>query len=60
MSQSDADKAVRNAKLRINVVEEASSSVPKGKVIRDTPTGVQPEGTTVWVYVSSGPQEEQE
>ena len=60
MSQSDADKAVRNAKLRINVVEEASSSVPKGKVIRYTPTGVQPEGTTVWVYVSSGPQEEQE
>ncbi|MDY2778049.1 MAG: Stk1 family PASTA domain-containing Ser/Thr kinase [Collinsella sp.] len=56
MSQNDADKAVREAGLHINIVEQPSSSVPKGKVISYDPAGVQPKGTTIWVYVSTGPE----
>ena len=54
MDQEAAQKAIANAGLRYNPVEQPSMTVPKGKVISYDPAGKQPEGTTIWIYISTG------
>ncbi|HVF76017.1 MAG TPA: Stk1 family PASTA domain-containing Ser/Thr kinase [Acidimicrobiales bacterium] len=46
-----------NAGLKVKTVQEASDTVPQGKVIRTDPTGGTEvdEGATVTIFVSSGP-----
>ncbi|MDO4596540.1 MAG: Stk1 family PASTA domain-containing Ser/Thr kinase [Coriobacteriaceae bacterium] len=56
MRQSEAENAIASHDLRYNVSEQASSSVAKGKVISYSPKGEQPKGTTIWIYVSTGPE----
>ena len=54
MAQEDAQKAIANAGLRYNVVEQPSANIAKGKVITYAPAGKQPKGTTIWIYISTG------
>jgi serine/threonine-protein kinase len=57
MKQADAEAALKEAGFEVTVQEEASSEVPKGEVIRQSPLAQQkvPEGSTVTIVVSTGP-----
>lgn len=52
--QADAESKIENAGFKVNVVEQASSSVPVGQVISYSPSGTQEFGTTVTIVVSTG------
>ena len=55
MYAEDAQDAISNAGLYYNPVQESSDTVPVGKVIRYSPSGEVEPGTTVWIYISTGP-----
>ncbi len=57
MDRADAERRLRDAGFQVEVVEEASPEVEKGKVIRQSPLANQkvPEGSTVTIVVSTGP-----
>lgn len=51
----DAQKALTQASYP-SVVKEVNSTAPKGQVVGVTPQGLQPPGTQITLYVSSGVQ----
>ncbi len=55
--QADAEETLREADFQVEVVEEASSEVPEGEVIRQSPLANYKalQGSTVTIWVSSGP-----
>lgn len=55
MYAEDAQDAISHAGLYYNPVSESSDSVPVGQVIRYSPKGEVDPGTTVWIYISTGP-----
>ena len=55
MYAEDAQDAISHAGLYYNPVSEASDTVPVGQVIRYSPAGEVDPGTTVWIYISTGP-----
>ncbi|MEE1086607.1 MAG: Stk1 family PASTA domain-containing Ser/Thr kinase [Schaedlerella sp.] len=58
MSKSEAQNALSSAGLKANIVEQYNSNVTTGYVISQTVSGGSevPEGTTITVYVSLGPE----
>lgn len=54
-TQEVAVDTLRNLKFQPDVIFEQSSSVPQNTVIRVEPLGLLKQGSTVRVYVSSGP-----
>lgn len=56
-SQEDAEQALQDVGFQVSVQEEASSEVPEGQVIRQSPLANQLalEGSTVTIWVSIGP-----
>ncbi|MBY7143682.1 Stk1 family PASTA domain-containing Ser/Thr kinase [Virgibacillus sp. NKC19-3] len=60
MTEEEASDYLDNQNLTMNLVEENSDSTPEGEVIRQEPeanTELE-EGSTVNVYISSGPEEQ--
>ena len=55
MIAENAQDAISNADLRYNPVPTASDTVEEGRVIKYSPSGKQPKGTTIWIYISTGP-----
>jgi serine/threonine-protein kinase len=57
--ESAARDDIVNAGLKVRTVKEASSTIDAGKVIRSDPTGGADvdEGSTVTIFVSSGPEQ---
>jgi len=57
MLQEDATQELEDAGFVVEVEEEASSSVPEGRVIRQSPLPAQKvdPGSTVKIFVSTGP-----
>lgn len=56
-TQDDATTTLKNAGFEVSVTQEASSDVPNGQVIRQSPLANQRvvSGTTVTIVVSTGP-----
>ncbi len=54
-TQDEAESLLDNAGLRYNTREKADSSVAAGRVISQSKTGTAEKGTTVTIYVSTGP-----
>ena len=55
MIAENAQDAISNAELRYNPVPTASDTVEEGRVIKYSPSGKQAKGTTIWIYISTGP-----
>jgi len=55
--QANAEEELQQAGFQVSVTEEASSEVPEGEVIRQSPLANQKalEGSTVTIWVSTGP-----
>jgi len=55
--QANAEEELQQAGFQVSVTEEASSEVPEGEVIRQSPLANQKalEGSTVTIWVSNGP-----
>ena len=56
-TREDAEETLRDAGFAVSVQEEASSEVPEGRVIRQSPLATQKavEESTVTIWVSTGP-----
>jgi beta-lactam-binding protein with PASTA domain/predicted Ser/Thr protein kinase len=56
-TQESAETALQEEGFQVSVTEEASSEVPEGRVIRQSPLANQKalEGSTVTIWVSTGP-----
>jgi serine/threonine-protein kinase len=52
----DAQKTLKDAKLKVHEIDEYSDTVPKGGVISTSPGGIVIEGTTIETHVSLGPE----
>lgn len=55
--QDTAEETLQDAGFQVSVTEEASSEIPEGRVIRQSPLANQKalEGSTVTIWVSTGP-----
>ncbi|MBY4797608.1 Stk1 family PASTA domain-containing Ser/Thr kinase [Collinsella sp. AGMB00827] len=59
MSQDHAQRVLAGVGLRYTIGRsEASATVPRGSVVRYSPTGSQHPGSTITLYISSGSEEE--